>query len=422
MICFSVLVSDFLYVEVTALVNSLSCSSFDSLYIFVVLSELVGIFLQNQISQHYNKNNIGLYRDDGLAVFRNVSGPQSERIKKKLQKLFKNNGLEIVIECNKKIVDYLDITLNLNDGTYKPYSKPDSKIQYINTKSNHPPNIINQIPKTIEKRLSEHSSNEQVFNETKHIYEKALQDAGHQTVLNYNPPIECPEQPSNRRKRNIIWFNPPYSKNVSTKIAKRFLNLIDKHFPNNHRYHKLFNRNSIKVSYSCTSNMKSIIDKHNHKILKPAEQVVNRTCNCINKDNCPLNGNCLITNTVYEAKITTDNDEEQPLIYLGSAETTFKKRFSNHKKSFNHERYENETELSKAFWKLKRQNKNPKVSWKTIRRCVPTNGSNLSCNLCLSEKLEIALRKSNILNSRSELVSKCRHINKFTLLRFDTVD
>ena len=116
----------------------------------VEVCELVGIFLQNQISQHYNKNNIGLYRDDGLAVFRNVSGPQSERIKKKLQKLFKNNGLEIVIECNKKIVDYLDITLNLNDDTYKPYSKPDTKIQYINTKSNHPPNIINQIPKTIE--------------------------------------------------------------------------------------------------------------------------------------------------------------------------------------------------------------------------------------------------------------------------------
>ena len=45
--------------------------------------------------------------------------------------------------------------------------------------------------------------------------------------------------------------------------------------------------------------------------------------------------------------------------YIGLAETTFKKRFSNHKKSFNHERYENETELSKQYWKFKRQKKKP---------------------------------------------------------------
>ena len=115
------------------------------------ICELVGIFLQHQISNYYNIGNIGLYRDDGLAVFKNTSGPESERIKKKLQSIFKDNGLDLVIECNKKIVDYLDVTLNLNNGTYKPYCKPDNKIQYINIESNHPPNIINQIPKTIEK-------------------------------------------------------------------------------------------------------------------------------------------------------------------------------------------------------------------------------------------------------------------------------
>ena len=80
--------------------------------------ELVGIFLQNTISQHYNKSNFGLYRDDGLAVF------------KKLQKIFKKHQLEIVIECNKKVVDYLDVTLNLNDGTFKPYRKPDNNLQH----------------------------------------------------------------------------------------------------------------------------------------------------------------------------------------------------------------------------------------------------------------------------------------------------
>ena len=59
-----------------------------------------------------------------------------------------------------KIVNYLDVTFNLNDGTYRPYQKPDNIIQYIHVESNHPPNIIKQIPKTIEKRLSQLSSSE----------------------------------------------------------------------------------------------------------------------------------------------------------------------------------------------------------------------------------------------------------------------
>ena len=42
----------------------------------------------------------------------------------KQQAIFKENNFEIVIECNKKIVDYMDVTLNLNDGTFKFYHKP----------------------------------------------------------------------------------------------------------------------------------------------------------------------------------------------------------------------------------------------------------------------------------------------------------
>ena len=45
------------------------------------VSELVRFFILHQLSRIYNKNNIGLYRDDGLAVFKNISGPQAEKIK-----------------------------------------------------------------------------------------------------------------------------------------------------------------------------------------------------------------------------------------------------------------------------------------------------------------------------------------------------
>ena len=53
-------------------------------------------------------------------IFKNCNGPQMEKIKKRLQKVFKNNGLNVIIECNMKIVNYLDVTFNLNDGTSDP--------------------------------------------------------------------------------------------------------------------------------------------------------------------------------------------------------------------------------------------------------------------------------------------------------------
>ena len=73
------------------------------------------------------------------------------------------------------------------------------------------------------------------------------------------------------RQRNIIWFNPPYSMNVQTNIGREFLNLVSKHFPKKHRYNKIFNKNSIKVSYSCTDNLLTIIKKHNRKILETSK-------------------------------------------------------------------------------------------------------------------------------------------------------
>ena len=108
--------------------------------------ELVGTFLLYKLSLKYNKNDIGIYRNDGLAIFINISGPKSEKIKKDIQKLFKENELDIIIQCNMKTVNYLDVTLNLENSTYRPYQKENNQIKYINTESNHPPSIIKQLP------------------------------------------------------------------------------------------------------------------------------------------------------------------------------------------------------------------------------------------------------------------------------------
>ena len=65
--------------------------------------ELVGSFLLYALSLKYNKANIGLYRDDALAVFRNVSSADCEKIKKEFQKLFRQHGLKLIINVTLKL-------------------------------------------------------------------------------------------------------------------------------------------------------------------------------------------------------------------------------------------------------------------------------------------------------------------------------
>ena len=79
---------------------------------------------------------------DLVLMYMNISGPTAERIKKDITRHFKNHGLNITIQTNMKTVNYLDVTFNLNSGTYYPYRKPNDQPLYINTKSNHPPRII----------------------------------------------------------------------------------------------------------------------------------------------------------------------------------------------------------------------------------------------------------------------------------------
>ena len=155
-------------------------------YDFAEVCELVGIFILYQLSHRYKKNNIGLYRDDNLAVFRNTSGPQAEKIKKHFQSIFRKNNLSIIVKCNLKTVDYLDVTINLSGDSYKSFHKPNSEINYIHRESNHPPSIIKQLPLSVESRLSKLSSDENVFIQAASVYQEALKRAGYNHKLSYN--------------------------------------------------------------------------------------------------------------------------------------------------------------------------------------------------------------------------------------------
>ena len=169
------------------------------------------------LAKYIYKNDSGLYCDDGLIMLRNVNKQKMDRMKKNIIKIFKDVTFKIEIQTNLKIVDFLDVTFNLENGTYRPYKKPNDSLLYINTSSNHPPQVIKQLPTSINKRLNKNSSCKQVFEESKLEYESALKNCGYNHVkLTFN---KEEHQPLKRtRHRNVIWCNPPFSRNVTIEM------------------------------------------------------------------------------------------------------------------------------------------------------------------------------------------------------------
>ena len=375
--------------------------------------ELVGLYLLKKIKNIIPPSHVGLYRDDGLAVITDANGPKIDKIKKKLHRCFKDENLKIVVNVNMVKVDFLDIHLNIETGITRPFKKPNNTLQYIHKDSNHPKNIKKNIPEMIGKRLSSLSSTRQIFEEEKMPYEEALKQSGYSTSLSYDENTRQPKKKNRRRK--IIWFNPPFSQSVETNVGREFRNILTRNFPVQHKYHKIFNKNTVKLSYSCMPNIGNIIKSHNASILNIDKAQENlKECSCRNKDSCPLDNNCLTKSLIYQANLSCDNDEN--FKYIGLVEGDFKKRYNNHNMSFRNERYANSTELSKKFWDLKNEGMDPKVSWKILKIVKSYKNGQKCCQLCLTEKLFIIkCRDKNLLNSRSEISSKCRHKRKFLL-------
>ena len=385
--------------------------------------ELVGTYALACLPARYKRSDIGLYRDDGLAVHRNASGPESERIKKDLTKQFASLGLRITIDTNLKVANYLDLTLNLRTGKYQPYRKPNDEPVYVHKSSNHPPSILRSIPASVSRRITDNSSDRRTFDEAAPPYNTALKASGYKDCIDFieQRKHENKRQQKRRRSRSVIWFNPPYSRTVRTCLGRRFLQLIDKHFPKGSKLNPIFNRNTVKVSYSCMPSVAAIIKAHNSRVLKKHGPTNNaqheRHCNCRNPRNCPLRGKCLTPSIVYKATVEAGSGEKKN--YIGLTGGPFKQRYSNHLSSFRHERYKDATELSKHVWDLKAKSEDFSISWSIIRQAPATTGSSKRCALCLTEKLCIAAADhSSLLNTRSELVSKCRHRDKFSLLNY----
>ena len=301
----------------------------------------------NEMRINFPDIDFGLYRDDGLGSHKRIPKPVLERTKKAIIKMFQGLGLKITIETNMTEVIFLDITLNLHKDEFKPYSKPNNVIKYIYTHSNHPPSVIKQVPPSVNKRLNEISQNATVFNNAKPMYERALKESGHNTVLTYQPD-QANNKKGRNRNRKVIWFNPPFNKNLKTNIGREFLHILDRNFPPHHPLHKLLNRKTVKISYSCTTNIGNIMQAHNKKLLSKNNQTTSRTCNCRNKDTCPVPGKCCTQCVVYKAEITTD---KETISYIGSTGGEFKTRYNGHTQSFRSEAKKAAQRLPNMFGK-----------------------------------------------------------------------
>ena len=112
-------------------------------------------------------------------------------------------------------------------------------------------------------------------------------------------------------------------------------------------------------------NISSIIASHNKCILRL--KATEYGCNCRNTESCPLLNQCLTPKVIYEATVVNNSDDEKRVYFLAS-DTTFKERYRNHTRDFNHEHHSECTELSKHIWNLKRNKKIPSIEWKIVKK------------------------------------------------------
>ena len=277
--------------------------------------------------------------------------------------------------------------------------KPNDTPTYINVSSNDLLNIIKALPDNISKGIINISSDKATFNNAALFYNDVLSASGKSYQENLPPSKKV-------RQRKIIWFNPPYSVSMETNTGKAFLKLIDNHFTKINKFHKIFNRNNGRVSYSCLPNFANMIKLQNNRILSEEKTQDQPKRNCRQKDTCPLEGNCLDKELMYKCNLK-ENTTSDGVNYNSLTENTFKDRFYKHHNSFKYQVKGNSTELSKHIWEIKRKDiKKTIMHWSVTDHAKPYQSGSKRCNICPTKKYHILTSPVNLINKRTELVSK----------------
>ena len=122
----------------------------------------------------------------------------------------------------------------------------------------------------------------------------------------------------------------------------------------------------------------------------------------------------------YYGKVMANN-EDNGTSYIGVTENTWKDCNYKHRNSYKDPSKKNDTGLSKYIWGLKEQGvklADIKIEWSIIDHAIPYKNGTHKCNLCLTKKFHKIKSPLDLINKRSELISKCRHENKFYLMNF----
>ena len=249
-------------------------------------------------------------------------------------------------------------------------------------------------------------------------YQEALRKSGHKFTLKFDPQASETKDKSKNRRRKQSFFNPPFNMNIKTNIGAKFLRLIDDCFPPRHPLRKIFNRNTIKLSYRCTPNIGKVISARNAKLLADPPAQDDKTCSCTRNKECPLGKKCLSKNIVYKATIKQNNLKTET--YTGLTCNTFKARLSTHKNSFRNADA-NQTALSNHIRELKQKRINHTITWEIIDRGQPFSPVSGVCSLCTKEKFHITFKPgAATLNKKSEMFANCRHKKRVLLARDKT--
>ena len=104
-----------------------------------------------------------------------------------------------------------------------------------------------------------------------------------------------------------------------------------------------------------------IIKQHNRNASNEREKKTN-PCNCRNKNEYPLNGNCKVQNVIHKCTVSATQTFKQR-VYLEKAEVNWKQRLYNHRESFKYKKHKNDTSLSSYLWVFKENhNQIPKLT------------------------------------------------------------
>ena len=189
---------------------------------------------------------------------------------------------------------------------------------------------------------------------------------------------------------------------------------MDECFPPQNPLSKIFNRQTIKISYSGSPNMQKIISIANAKILR-AEETPQRSCSCTKNAVCPLDGRCLEKNIIYHAKVK--QSDQKVTNYIGQTSIEFKKRLAVHTQTFN-DKTVSQTSLSRHIHELSSKNITYKISWRIVGRGREFSPVTNVCTLCDAEKYHILFNPELAdINKKSEFYSNCSHKKSKLLIK-----